>query len=90
MEQEIGRWIGAASAVMQTLYRSVVVKRELSQKVKLLIYWSVYCYPHLLPRAANNDRKNKMSFVRRVSALNPRAADPLHRKEPAKVIWASD
>ena len=30
MEREIGRWIGAASAVMQTLHGSVVVKRELS------------------------------------------------------------
>ncbi|TWW68211.1 hypothetical protein D4764_19G0000090 [Takifugu flavidus] len=31
MEQEIDRRIGAASAVMQTLHQSVVVKRELSQ-----------------------------------------------------------
>ena len=28
MEREIVRWIGAASAVMQTLLRSVVVRRE--------------------------------------------------------------
>ena len=35
MEQEIDRWIGAASAVMWTLSQSVVVKRELSQKAKL-------------------------------------------------------
>ncbi|TWW77407.1 hypothetical protein D4764_12G0007970 [Takifugu flavidus] len=34
MEQEIDRGIGAASAVMRTLHRSVVVKRELSQKAK--------------------------------------------------------
>ncbi|TWW81090.1 hypothetical protein D4764_01G0009050 [Takifugu flavidus] len=37
MEQEIDRRIGAASAVMRTLHRSIVVKRELSQKAKLSI-----------------------------------------------------
>ncbi len=30
MEREIDRWVGAASAVMWTLHRSVVVKWELS------------------------------------------------------------
>ncbi len=29
MEHEMDRWIGAASAVMQALYRTIVVKREL-------------------------------------------------------------
>ena len=33
---------GAASAVMQMLKQSVVVKRELSQKAKLSIYMSNY------------------------------------------------
>ena len=42
MEREIDRWIGAASAVMRTLNRSVVVKRELSRKAKLSIYRSIY------------------------------------------------
>ncbi|KAI3351447.1 hypothetical protein L3Q82_020304 [Scortum barcoo] len=42
MEREMDRRIGAASAVLQTLVRSVVVKRELSQKAKLSIYWSIY------------------------------------------------
>ena len=42
IEREIDRWIKAASAVMQTLKRCVVVKRELSQKAKLSIYRSVY------------------------------------------------
>ncbi|MDF4355550.1 hypothetical protein P3445_23995, partial [Vibrio parahaemolyticus] len=40
MEREIDRRIGAASAVMQALNWSIVVKRELSQKAKLSIYWS--------------------------------------------------
>ncbi|TWW56226.1 hypothetical protein D4764_08G0002130, partial [Takifugu flavidus] len=33
LEQEINRWIGAASAVMQTLHRSVLVKRVLRYMV---------------------------------------------------------
>lgn len=39
-EQEVDRWIGVA--VLQTLFQSVVVKRELNTKPKLMIYWSVY------------------------------------------------
>ncbi|XP_062296309.1 uncharacterized protein LOC134000829 [Scomber scombrus] len=42
MEREIDRRIGAASAVMRTLHRSVVVKRELSRKAKLSIYQSIF------------------------------------------------
>ncbi|KAK3517495.1 hypothetical protein QTP70_012574 [Hemibagrus guttatus] len=39
---EIDRRIGAAAAVMRSIYRSVVVKKELSRKAKLLIYQSIY------------------------------------------------
>ena len=39
MEREIDGRIGAASAVLRALRRSVVVKKELSQKAKLSIYW---------------------------------------------------
>ena len=42
MEREMDRRIGAASAVMRVLYRSVVVKKELSRKAKLSIYRSIY------------------------------------------------
>ena len=42
MEREIDGRIGAASAVLRALRRSVVVKKELSQKAKLCIYWSIY------------------------------------------------
>ena len=42
MEQEIDKWIGAASALMQTLRQSGVVKTELSQKGELSIYRSIY------------------------------------------------
>ncbi|KAI3370712.1 hypothetical protein L3Q82_007269 [Scortum barcoo] len=47
MEREIDRRIGAASAVMRSVYRTVVVvKKELSRKAKLSIYRSIYV-PHL-------------------------------------------
>ncbi|KAK3541803.1 hypothetical protein QTP86_005516 [Hemibagrus guttatus] len=42
MDREIDRRIGAAAAVMQSMYWSVVVKKELSRKVKLSIYQSIY------------------------------------------------
>ncbi|KAK3574685.1 hypothetical protein QTP86_012819 [Hemibagrus guttatus] len=42
MDREIDRRIGAASAVMRSMYRSVVVKKELSRKAKLSIYQSIY------------------------------------------------
>ncbi|KAK3573019.1 hypothetical protein QTP86_012244 [Hemibagrus guttatus] len=42
MDREIDRWIGAAAAVMRSMYRSVVVKKELSRKAKLSIYQSIY------------------------------------------------
>ena len=48
MEREMDRQIGAASAVMRALYRTVVVKRELSRKAKLSIYQSIYV-PTLTP-----------------------------------------
>ena len=41
-EQEINRWISAASAVVLTLHGSVVGKRKLSQKARLSVYRSVY------------------------------------------------
>ncbi|KAK3567165.1 hypothetical protein QTP86_011304 [Hemibagrus guttatus] len=42
MDREIDRRIGAAAAVMWSMYRSVVVKKELSPKAKLSIYQSLY------------------------------------------------
>ena len=48
MEREIDRRIGKAAAIMRTLHRSVVVKRELSEKAKLSIYrFGLRSYPHL-------------------------------------------
>ncbi|TWW64134.1 hypothetical protein D4764_03G0011420 [Takifugu flavidus] len=80
MEQEIYRWIGATSAVMRTLHRSVVVKRELSQKAKLSIYRSIFVptltYGHELwvmtERTRSRVQAAEMSFLRRVAGLSLR------------------
>ena len=54
MEIDIDKRIGVASAVMQTLKRSVLMKRALSQKDQLSIYRSTYIltltYGHWLLR----------------------------------------
>ncbi|KAK3510619.1 hypothetical protein QTP70_011885 [Hemibagrus guttatus] len=42
MDREIDRRIGAAAAVMRSMYRPVVMKKELSRKAKLSIYQSIY------------------------------------------------
>ena len=42
MEREVDGRIGAASAVLRALQRPVDVKKELNQKAKLSIYWSIY------------------------------------------------
>ncbi|KAI3359419.1 hypothetical protein L3Q82_002922 [Scortum barcoo] len=64
MEREMDRRIGAASAVLRTVVQSVVLKRELSQKAKLSIYWSIYIptltYGHEL---WVNDRKNEIAYT---------------------------
>nr|XP_049572422.1 uncharacterized protein LOC125965716 [Syngnathus scovelli] len=80
MEREIDRRIGAASAIMRTLYRSVVVKRELSQKAKLSIYRSIYAptltYGHELwvvtERTRSRIQVAERSFLRRMSGLSLR------------------
>ena len=80
MEREMDRRIGAASAVMRALYRSVVVKKELSRKAKLSIYRSIYVptltYGHELwvvtERTRSRIQAAKMSFLRRVAGLSLR------------------
>ncbi|KAK0137435.1 putative uncharacterized transposon-derived protein F52C9.6 [Merluccius polli] len=80
MEREIDRRIGAASAVMRTLHRSVVMKRELSRKAKLLIYQSIFVpaltYGHELwvvtERTRSRVQAAEMSFLRRVAGLSLR------------------
>ena len=41
-EQEISRRIRASGAVLQSLYHTVVTKRELSQKAKLFVYRAIF------------------------------------------------
>ncbi|KAK3562387.1 hypothetical protein QTP86_033524 [Hemibagrus guttatus] len=80
MDREIDRRIGAVAAVMRSMYRSVVVKKELSRKVKLSIYQSIYVptltYGHELwvmtERVRSRIRAAEMSFLRRVAGcLSP-------------------
>uniref|UniRef100_A0A3B5Q4K1 Reverse transcriptase domain-containing protein n=1 Tax=Xiphophorus maculatus TaxID=8083 RepID=A0A3B5Q4K1_XIPMA len=79
-EREINRRIGAASAVKRALYRSVVVKKELSQKAKLSIYRSIYVptliYSHELwvmtERTRSRIQAAEMGFLRRVAGLSLR------------------
>ncbi|KAL0152538.1 hypothetical protein M9458_052261 [Cirrhinus mrigala] len=78
MEREIDRRIGAASAVMRSLYRSVVVKKELSCKAKLSIYRSIYIltltYGHELwvmtERIRSRIQAAEMSFLRHLHSAH--------------------
>ncbi|KAI3375665.1 hypothetical protein L3Q82_003973 [Scortum barcoo] len=80
MEREIDRRIGAASAVMRSVYRTVVVKKELSRKAKLSIYRSIYVptltYGHELwvmtERTRSRIQAAEMSFLRRVAGRSLR------------------
>ncbi|PWA22456.1 hypothetical protein CCH79_00015395 [Gambusia affinis] len=76
-KQEINRWIGAASAVKWALYRTAMVKRELSQKAKLSIYCLIYV-PILIcghdvwvmiEKTRSRIQAAKMGFLLRVSPL---------------------
>jgi hypothetical protein len=91
MEREIDRRIGAASAVMRSLYRTVVVKRELSRGAKLSIYRSIYVptltYGHeiwvMTERTRSRIQAAEMSFLRRVAGrtLRDRVRSSVTREE---------
>jgi len=93
MEREIDRRIGAASAVMRSMYRSVVVKKELSCKAKLSIYRSIYvptlAYGHdelwvMIERTKSRIPAAEMSFLRRRVAgrsLKDRVRSSVTREE---------
>ena len=80
MEREIGRRIGAAGAVLRSLYRTVVTKRELSRKAKLSIYRSIFVpiltYGHegwvMAERTRSRVQAAEMSFLRRVAGVSLR------------------
>ncbi|KAK3523662.1 hypothetical protein QTP70_006725 [Hemibagrus guttatus] len=91
MDHEIDRQIGAAAAVMWSMYRSVVVKKELSRKAKLSIYQSIYVptltYGHELwvmtERVRSWIQAAEMSFLRRVAgrSLRDRVRSSVTREE---------
>ncbi|KAK3528905.1 hypothetical protein QTP70_012070 [Hemibagrus guttatus] len=91
MDREIDRRIGAAAAVMRSMYQSVVVKKELSRKAKLSIYQSIYVptltYGHELwvmtERVRSWIQSAKMSFLRRVAgrSLRDRVRSSVTREE---------
>ncbi|KAL6484891.1 hypothetical protein MHYP_G00069360 [Metynnis hypsauchen] len=75
-DREIGHRLGQVAAVMRSLYRTVVVKRELSHKAKLSVYWSVYIptltYGHdlwvMTERMRSQIQVAEMGFLRRVAS----------------------
>ncbi|KAK3526845.1 hypothetical protein QTP86_000734 [Hemibagrus guttatus] len=91
MDREIDRQIGAAAAVMRSMYRSVVVKKELSRKAKFSIYQSIYVptltYGHELwvmpERIRSRIQVAEMSFLRRVvgRSLRDRVRNSVTREE---------
>ncbi|KAK3527697.1 hypothetical protein QTP86_034170 [Hemibagrus guttatus] len=91
MDRDIDRQIGAAAAVMWSMYRSVVVKKELNRKGKLSIYQSIYVptltYGHELwvmtERIRSQIQAAEMSFLRRVAGryLRDRVRSSVTREE---------
>ena len=74
------RWAGAAGAVLQSLYRTVVTKRELSQKAKLSVYRAI-SVPTLTygregwvmtERTRSLIQADEMGFLRRVAGVSLR------------------
>ncbi|KAK3543058.1 hypothetical protein QTP70_010549 [Hemibagrus guttatus] len=77
MDNEIDRRIGAVAAVMQSMYWSVVVKKELSQKANYQsIYVPTLTYAHELwvmtKRTRSRTQAPEMSFLCRVAGRSLR------------------
>lgn len=87
MDWEI--WV--ASAVIRVLYQSVVVKRELSLKVKLSIYWSIYIptltYGHKLYAVTERTRSQIQAVW--MSSLFRGARLSLRNRVRSSDIWES-
>ncbi|KAK3546694.1 hypothetical protein QTP70_031760, partial [Hemibagrus guttatus] len=91
MDRKLDRRIGAAAAVMRSMHRSVVVKKELSRKAKLSIYQSIYVptlsYSRELwvmtERARSWIQAAEMSFLRKVAgrSLRDRVRSSATREE---------
>ncbi len=99
MEREIDRRIGAASAVMRSMYQSVMVKKELSCKAKLSIYRSIYVptltYDYELwgmtERTRSRIQAAEMSFLRRMAGRSLRDIPWEEQEEVSREreVWAS-
>ncbi|KAI3369747.1 hypothetical protein L3Q82_024573 [Scortum barcoo] len=83
MEREIDRRIGAASAVMRSVYRTVVVKKELNRGYKRRNEFP----PLGVAGRSLRDRGEKLRSLGR--SFESRAAAPSHREESAEVARAS-
>ena len=79
-EKEISRRIGAAGAVLQSLNRTVVTKKELSQKAKLSVYRAIFVptliYGHetwvMTESIRSRVQAAEMRFLRRVAGISLR------------------
>ncbi|KAK3509856.1 hypothetical protein QTP70_015863 [Hemibagrus guttatus] len=89
MDREIDRRIGAAAAVMRSMYRSVVVKKELSRKAKLSIYQSIYApaltYGHEL--WVMTERWAGASWYLATTAKNYSGMLPRRRGNSTSPLW---
>ena len=76
-DEELDTRIGKVSAVMRALHYSVVMKRELSKKEKLLIFKAVFVpiltYGHeswvMTKRVRSQAQASKMRFLRRIEGV---------------------
>ena len=80
LDCEIDRRIGSASAILRSLYRSVLTKKEVSRRTKMAIFNAVYrpalIYGHeqwvMTERIRSRIRAAEMRFLRRAAGLTLR------------------
>ena len=97
IERETDRRIGAAAAVMRSLYQSVMVNRELRRKAKRLIYWSIYVYTltygHELwvvtERIRSRLQAVEMSFLCRVAGRSLTDLERARGSVREREVWVS-
>ena len=88
---EIDRRIGSASAILRSLYRSIVTKKEVSQRTKMAIFNAVYrptlAYVYeqwvMTERIRSRIRAAEMRFLRRAASLTLR--DRIHSSNDTRI-----